>query len=50
MNNLAPSFCDLINLILAGKEGMYESWDEIELRIICNRVTALDLRQNRVFA
>ena len=37
---------DLINLILAGKEDMHESLEEIMLRIICNRVTALDLRQN----
>ena len=44
VSTLAPSF--LINLILAGKEDMHESLDEIEFRIICNRVTALDLRQN----
>ena len=43
MNTLAPSFIfDLINLILAGKEGMHESLDEFEFRQICNRVTALD--------
>ena len=45
MNTLAPSFL-LINLILAGKEDMHESLDEIEFRIICNRVMALDLHQN----
>ena len=50
VNTLAPSIFDSINLILAGKEDMHESLDEIEFRIICNRVTALDLRQNCVFA
>ena len=29
---------------------MHESLDEFEFRQICNRVTALDLRQNLVFA
>ena len=29
---------------------MHESLDEIEFRISCNRVKALDLRQNLVFA
>ena len=42
MNTLAPSFFYLVNLILACKEDMHESFDEIEFRIICNRVTALD--------
>ena len=42
MNTLAPSFFDLINLILAGKEDMPESLDEFEFQQICNRATALD--------
>ena len=29
---------------------MHESFDEFEFRQICNRVTALDKRQNLVFA
>ena len=29
---------------------MHESLDEFEFRQICNRVTALDWRQNLVFA
>ena len=29
---------------------MQESLDELEFRQMCNRVTALDLRQNLVFA
>ena len=42
MNNLAPSFSNLIFFILAGNEDMHESLDEFEFRQICNRVTALD--------
>ena len=42
MNTLAPSFFHLINLILAGKVDMHKSFDELEFRQICNRVTALD--------
>ena len=32
MNTLVPSFFYLINLILAGKEDMYESLDEFKFR------------------
>ena len=39
MNTLAPSF-------LIGSEDMNESLDEFEFQQICNRATALDLRQN----
>ena len=43
MNTLAPSFFDLINLFLAGKEDMHENLDEFEFppdtttntRVIC---------------
>ena len=42
MNTLAPSFFDLINIILAGKEDMHESLDDFKFRQIRNRVTALD--------
>ena len=44
--NTSSFIFDLINLILAGKEDMHESLDEIKFRVICNRVTALDLHQN----
>ena len=37
---------NLIFFILAGKEDMHESLDEFEFWQICNRVTALDKRQN----
>ena len=50
MNNLAPSFFNLTCFILAGNEDMHESFDVFEFRQICNSVTALDLRQNLVFA
>ena len=39
-----------IFFILAGNEDMHESLDKFVFRQICNRVTALDLRQNLVFA
>ena len=42
MNTLASSFFNSILFILAGIEDMYESLDEFEFRLVCNRVTALD--------
>ena len=52
MNTIAPSF--LIGsssfFILANIKDMHESLDEFEFQQICNRVTALDRRQNLVFA
>ena len=50
MNTLAPSFFVLINLILAGKEDMHESLDELQFRQISNKVTALiDIRIEFLF-
>ena len=50
MNSLASSFLIGSSLCFACNEDMHESLDEFEFRQICNRVTALDLRENLVFA
>ena len=50
--NTLDSACifNWIFFILAGIEDMHESLDDFEFQQICNRVTALDRRQNLVFA
>ena len=41
---------DWMFFVLAGNEDMHGSLNEFEFWQICNRVTALDRRQNIVFA
>ena len=50
MNTLAPLFFNWIFFIPAGIEDLHESLHEFEFQQICIRVTALDWRQNLVFA
>ena len=50
MNTLAPSFLIGSSSFLQVSRTCMKAWMSLKFQQICNRVTALDLRQNLVFA